>query len=178
MNHGTSSRNSVKIQPVISFSTLLILSCNIGQILDTGMVSICYRSCFIHTIAPTNISFLGHSIVPGTIPIGTLLYHGTLKNEIPRSPEWTAIDPEHSYVFCRATPEDSGCWHLTLVVTRPLRVLYFDGSSAVTFHGGAMDSQDVLMWGEAKPEWIFEEVKRLHDLCEWGRSYGIDGFVR
>ena len=41
-----------------------------------------------------------------------------------------------------------------------------------------MDSQDVLIWGEAKPEWIFEDIKRLDDLCEWGKQYGIDGFVR
>jgi len=120
----------------------------------------------------------GHSIVPGTIPIGTLLYHGTSRNEIPRSPDWTAIDPEHSYFFCFPTPADSGCWHLTLVATRPLRVLYFDGSSAAKFHGGSMDSQEVLIWGEAKPEWIFEERKRINDLCEWGKQYGIDGFVR
>ena len=173
MNHGISSRNPVKIQPVTSFSTLLILSCNIGQILDTGTVSIYYRFCFIHNPRQT-LSLLGHSIVPGTIPIGTLLYHGTFKNEIPRLPDWTAMDPEHSYYFC----EDSGCWHLTLVVSRPLRILYFDGSSAVKFRGGSMDSQDVLIWGEAKPEWIFEEDKRLHDLCEWGKQYRIDGFVR
>ena len=41
-----------------------------------------------------------------------------------------------------------------------------------------MDSQDVLTWGEVKPDWIFEERKRLNDLCEWGKQYGIDGFVR
>ena len=41
-----------------------------------------------------------------------------------------------------------------------------------------MDSQDVLTWGEAKPDWILEENKRLRDLCEWGKQYGIDGFVR
>ena len=41
-----------------------------------------------------------------------------------------------------------------------------------------MDSQDVLAWGEVKPEWTFEERKRLDYLCEWGKQYGIDGFVR
>ena len=117
--------------------------------------------------------------MPGTIPIGTLLYHGTPYNEIPSAPEWTAMDPEHSYIFCFFRPEDSaGCWHLTLIATRPLKVLYFDGSSAAKFFGGSMDSQDVLAWGEIKPEWTYEERKRLDSLCEWAKQYGIDGFVR
>ena len=118
--------------------------------------------------------------MPGTIPIGTLLYHGTSKEEIPRSPQWVATDPEHSYLFCFPMPfsGDSGCWQLTLVTTRPLRVLYFDGSSAAKFPGGSMDSQDVLIWGEVKPNWTSEEFKRVNDLCEWGTQYGIDGFVR
>ena len=41
-----------------------------------------------------------------------------------------------------------------------------------------MDSQDILIWGELKEEWLFKENKRLGDLCEWGKRYGIDGFVR
>ena len=125
---------------------------------------------------------LGHNIVPGTIPIGTLLYHGTTKEEIPSSPDWIATDPEYSYTICfwgPEEPEDStGCWHLTLITVRPLKVLYFDGSSAANFLGGAMDSQDVLLWGETKPEWTFDEWKRIDSLCEWGKKYGIDGFVR
>ena len=40
-----------------------------------------------------------------------------------------------------------------------------------------MDSQDVLLWGEVKPGWTFEEWKRLDSLCEWGEQYGIDGLV-
>ena len=117
--------------------------------------------------------------MPGTIPIGTLLYHGTIREEIPDTPEWTAFDPEHSYLFCFFRPEDStGCWHLTLITTRPLRVLYFDGNSAAKFLGGPMDSQDVLLWGEVKPDWVDEERKRLDALCEWGKQYGLDGFVR
>ena len=126
-----------------------------------------------------NLLILGHNVVPGTIPIGTLLYHGTIKEEIPSTPEWTAIDPEHSYMFCFFRPEDStGCWHLTLITNRPLKVLYFDGSSAAKFLGGSMDSQDILAWGAVKPAWTFEERKRLDALCEWGRQHGIDGFVR
>jgi hypothetical protein len=115
----------------------------------------------------------GHNIVPGTIPIGTLLYHGTTSKDIPRSPEWAAIDPELAYHFCNATPEDVGCWFLTLATTRPLRVLYFDGSSAAEFPGGPLDSQEILLPGKR-----YNDVERINDLCRWGEQYGIDGFVR
>ena len=124
---------------------------------------------------------LGHNIVPGTIPIGTLLYHATTREEIPSSPEWTAPDPEHSYYFCfpiRKEKDSTGCWHLTLINIRPLKVLYFDGSSAAKWLGGSMDSQDVLLWGEVKPDWTHKEQERIESLCEWGKQYGIDGFVR
>ncbi|OAX34155.1 hypothetical protein K503DRAFT_785979 [Rhizopogon vinicolor AM-OR11-026] len=43
-------------------------------------------------------------------------------------PEWTSTDPALSIVFCREI--DGGGWHLMLAATRPLKVLYFDGSSA------------------------------------------------
>ncbi|KDR78591.1 hypothetical protein GALMADRAFT_244036 [Galerina marginata CBS 339.88] len=120
----------------------------------------------------------GHSIVPGMIPIGTLLYHGTDKNETPMVPEWTATDPEHSYIFCDGLENGRDCWHLTLVVTRPLKVLYFDGSSAAKLVGGPMDSQDLVAWGEVKPNWTFNEKQRITDLCDWGKKFGIDGYLR
>ncbi|KIJ89708.1 hypothetical protein K443DRAFT_51554, partial [Laccaria amethystina LaAM-08-1] len=122
----------------------------------------------------------GHTVVPGTVPVGTLLYHGTDQPEVPTEPDWIATDPDHSYVFCRTSSAsgNSGCWHLTLVVTRPLRVLYFDGSSAAKMQGGPMDSQDITVWGQVKPEWTWNERKRINDLCEWGRKFGLDGFMR
>ncbi|RDB25964.1 hypothetical protein Hypma_006274 [Hypsizygus marmoreus] len=97
----------------------------------------------------------GHTLVPGTIPPGTLLYHGTSTPHIPSVPEWLATDPEHSYLFCRTFVRNStadGCWHLTLSTTRTLRILYFDGSSAAKMGGGPMDSQDVLLWGRVREE--------------------------
>jgi hypothetical protein len=63
-------------------------------------------------------------------------------------------------------------------VTRPLKVLYFDGSSAAKMYGGSMDTQDIVTWGEVKPDWTFSERKRINELCEWGREFGLDGFVR
>ncbi|KAG1821194.1 uncharacterized protein BJ212DRAFT_1338201 [Suillus subaureus] len=118
----------------------------------------------------------GHNIVPGVIPIGTLLYHGTNGSHmIPSEPEWTSTDPEHSIFFARGN--GSG-WHLTLAATRPLKVLYFDGSSAAKLSGGTMDMQDTIVWGEPRPERFFDERDRINGLCTWGKEFGIDGFVR
>lgn len=115
----------------------------------------------------------GHTIVPGTVPLGTLLYHGRSDADYPKGADWTATDPEHSFLFCKRP-----CWHITLVTTRPLKVLYFDGSSAVKMHGGSMDSQDMLLWGGRKAEKVFSEEERLEQLCRWGEQFGLDGFVR
>ncbi|KIJ12851.1 hypothetical protein PAXINDRAFT_171017 [Paxillus involutus ATCC 200175] len=119
----------------------------------------------------------GHTMVPGTIPKGTLLYHGTRQNELPPGPDWTATNPEHSLIFCRGEP-GKGCWHLTLAATRPLKVVYFDGSSASKVEYGSMDAQDLIAWGTSRPWWIYEEIQRIQDLCAWGQDYGVDGFVR
>ncbi|KAJ7762140.1 hypothetical protein B0H16DRAFT_1368950 [Mycena metata] len=119
----------------------------------------------------------GHNIVPGIVPVGTLLYHGRGDSNLPTIPEWTATDPEHSYIFCRGSSE-AGCWHLTLVTSRPLRVLYFDGSSAAKMKDGPMDTQDIVGWGEVLPDRYFEERTRAVDLCNWGKPLGIDGYVR
>ncbi|CAA7267480.1 unnamed protein product [Cyclocybe aegerita] len=139
----------------------------------------------------------GHTIVPGLIAPGTLLYHATTTHAIPTVPEWVATDPDHSYVYCHSPPvtggdtggedgamnkdtedRDKGCWHLTLTPTRPLKVLYFDGSSAAKMWGGPMDSQDLLVWGRVRKERTFDERGRIEGLCKWGRGMGVDGFVR
>ncbi|KAJ8582871.1 hypothetical protein M405DRAFT_867487 [Rhizopogon salebrosus TDB-379] len=119
----------------------------------------------------------GHAIVPGVVPKGTLLYHGAFSDKIPTVPEWTATDPEHSILFCRGSP-DTGCWHLTLAATRPLKVLYFDGTSAANTRDGTLDSQDIIAWGELRPDWWTREQQRIEDLCKWGAPYAIDGYVR
>ncbi|KAJ7471275.1 hypothetical protein B0H11DRAFT_2174505 [Mycena galericulata] len=119
----------------------------------------------------------GHSLVPGIVPVGTLLYHGRGDSNLPTIPEWTATDPEHSYIFCRGMT-GGGCWHLTLVASRPLTVLYFDGSSAAKMRDGPMDSQDIVSWGEVQPDRYRQERERSVDLCNWGKPLGIDGFLR
>ncbi|KAG1887218.1 hypothetical protein F4604DRAFT_1917029 [Suillus subluteus] len=118
----------------------------------------------------------GHNIVPGVIPIGTLLYHGTNGSHmIPSEPEWTATDPEHAIFFSRGN--GSG-WLFTLAATRPLKVLYFDGNSAAKLSEGMMDVQDIISWGEPRPERFFDERERIDALCTWGKEFGIDGFAR
>ncbi|KAG0709017.1 hypothetical protein DFH29DRAFT_842848 [Suillus ampliporus] len=119
----------------------------------------------------------GHNIVPGVIPIGTLLYHGTSRDTIPSEPDWIATDPEHSILFARHGARDGGGWHLTLAATRPLKVLYFDGSSAAKVMDGTMDVQFIVAWGDLIPERAGDrEVIKV--LCTWGKEFGIDGFAR
>ncbi|KAG1890922.1 hypothetical protein F4604DRAFT_1949264 [Suillus subluteus] len=121
---------------------------------------------------------IGHTIVPGTIPVGTLLYHGAITGpNLPTALEWVSVEPDFSMIFCRG-PIESGCWHLTLKVTRPMKVLYFDGSSAVKIPEGTMDTQDLVAWSKMKPEWVDNEEQRIMDLCKWGEKYGVNGFVR
>ncbi|KAI6115595.1 hypothetical protein EV401DRAFT_1864827 [Pisolithus croceorrhizus] len=120
----------------------------------------------------------GHNIVPGMIPTGTLLYHGTWHSELPPGPDWAALDPEHSVIFCGGLVEDGKCWHLILMTTRPLNVVYFDGTSAAKLSTGTLDSQDIVTWGDVRPDWSFDELSRITTLCDWGREYNVDGFVR
>ncbi|KAJ6602474.1 hypothetical protein DFH09DRAFT_1124938 [Mycena vulgaris] len=119
----------------------------------------------------------GHAIVPGTIPTGTLLYHGRQNPHTPTVHEWVSTDPEFARIFCG---EHGPCWMLTLVTTRPLRVLYFDGSSAAKWSDGRMDTQDLLAWGAVLPEraTIPWEYPRLERLCDVGATQAIDAYVR
>lgn len=133
--------------------------------------------CVCLNISGILILFTGHAIVPGIIPKGTLFYHGTSQNTLPTSHEWFATDPEHSYVFCPNDPKDE-CWQFTLVTTRPLKVVYFDGSSAVKLPYGSLDTQDLLLWGEPRGGGSEEDKQRIKDICKWGKEYGVDGFVR
>ena len=110
--------------------------------------------------------------------MGTLLYHGTHVHQIPRTPEWVAVDPEHSYLFCKEEVQSEGCWHLTLATTRNLKLLYFDGTSAAKLEGGPLDTQDIIIWGNSDRRRVWNETERIQTLCEWGKSLGLDGFIR
>jgi hypothetical protein len=119
----------------------------------------------------------GHTVVPATIPRGTVLYHGTPKENasVPNVPEWLAFDVEHSYIFCRRF-----CHVASFVTTRELKLLYFDGTSATKAPGNlsSMETQDLLAWGKLMPEREFDEFERIEALCEWANQFGIDGFIR
>ncbi|KAA1470244.1 hypothetical protein DENSPDRAFT_774482 [Dentipellis sp. KUC8613] len=115
----------------------------------------------------------GHSITGASIPTGTILYHGRPHRGIPTRPEWLAFDIEHSYIFGQEE-----CYVYTFITTRPLRLAYFDGVSAGKLLTGTLDTQDLLIWGRARPDKWREEGERITKLCEWGRPFGLDGFVR
>ncbi|KAH9010308.1 hypothetical protein EDB85DRAFT_2100935 [Lactarius pseudohatsudake] len=115
----------------------------------------------------------GHSLVPATVPKGTILYHGRTDGRIPNEPDWLAFDFEHAYLFCLQS-----CYVISLQAKRDLRLVYFDGSSATKMKDGPMDSQDVIVWGRPQPDKAFSERERIKALCDWGRPFGLDGFVR
>ena len=88
--------------------------------------------------------------------------------------DWLATDPEHSFVFCRGK-----CYLYTYVTTRPLRLAYFDGSSAVNAKAScALDTQDIVIWGKVRPDMRLDELVRIRELCRWGERFKLDGFVR
>ena len=119
------------------------------------------------------LAFLGHSIVPATIPPGTILYHGRQDDRVPDAPDWLAFDFEHASLF------GTGLFYvISLQTKRDLRLVYFDGSSAAKMYGGPMDSQDIVAWGKLQPDKYFSEHERARALCDWGRPFGLDGFVR
>ena len=111
--------------------------------------------------------------MPATIPKGTVLYHGRTDNQLPDVPEWFAFDFEHAYLF-GVSPSYVISWQ----VKRDLRLLYFDGSSAAKMDDGPIESQDIVAWGKPRPDKLFAERERIDALCEWGNSYGLDGFIR
>ena len=117
---------------------------------------------------------LGHSLVPATVPKGTILYHGRVDPRIPSSPDWLAFDFEHAYLLSLG----SAGYVISLQVKRDLRLVYFDGTSAAKMKDGPMDSQDVILWGRPRPDKFNSERERINALCDWGRQFGLDGFVR
>ncbi|KAI1338250.1 hypothetical protein F5Y15DRAFT_136527 [Xylariaceae sp. FL0016] len=61
--------------------------------------------------------------------------------------------------------------------TRPLRVLYIDGTAAGKTNMGTLDTQDYLLTG--KPDRTgFGDWERAQDLCELAETWDIDGFIR
>ena len=130
----------------------------------------CLRSRLSH-IKP--LRTLGHSVVPATIPKGTILYHGREDPKIPISPDWLAFDFDHAYLFCRES-----CHVISMQAKRDLRLVYFDGLSAAKYKDGTLDSQDVILWGRPRADKYCSERERIEALCDWGKPLGLDGFIR
>jgi hypothetical protein len=114
-----------------------------------------------------------------------VLYRGTrgktkVTQDFLNSIKYFAFDPEHAYNFC-----EQECHLDTFTTTRELKLLYFDGTSAAKYPGTipvdvgrSVETQDLLTWGKLMPEKDKDEAGRKTLLCEWGRQYGLDGFVR
>jgi len=102
-----------------------------------------------------------------------MLYHGRTDDSIPAQFGWLAFDFEHAYLFCL-----SECHVLSFITTRPMRVVYLDGASAVQIKNGTLDVQDLLIWNRTRTDKWAAIRERGQGLCEWGKRYGIDGFVR
>ncbi|MBW0549706.1 hypothetical protein O181_089421 [Austropuccinia psidii MF-1] len=126
----------------------------------------------------------GHSIVPGIIPRGTLLYHGTNKRKKPSTGiEWLAFDPEMSYAVHACREGETGL--LTYTAQRPLRIIYIDGQSGSVGTAGNMDSQSLLINDtvteeiqEIGPINVLEgEYRRAKGLCQVGKNLGFEGVV-
>ncbi|KZO92929.1 hypothetical protein CALVIDRAFT_540604 [Calocera viscosa TUFC12733] len=115
----------------------------------------------------------GHNVVPAFVTPGTLLFHGRGDAVSPAVPEWLSLDAEHSLIF---TNHGNSGHLLTYAATRPLKLLYFDGASAY-YRSGTLDTQDVLIYGNVTTgRW--NPFGRIIDLCDWGKEFGIDGYLR
>ncbi|KAF7316923.1 hypothetical protein HMN09_00426500 [Mycena chlorophos] len=138
----------------------------------------------------------GHNLIPGVVPVGTLLYHGRGNPDVPPArPDWVATDPEHSYIFCRGPGQTAvGCrrmlaphfgGHATIegMLTQNtsryrssyqnicLQVLYFDGSSAAKMQDGPMDTQDVVGWRKVCFTFVLGSSHLLHAKVDPSRYF-------
>ena len=70
----------------------------------------------------------------------------------------------------------------TYVTTREVKLLYFDGQSAVLSTYGTLDSQTALLrqhvLKEPGNEFIYNETARGHELCALAHDMHVDGIMR
>ncbi|KZP14883.1 hypothetical protein FIBSPDRAFT_1048534 [Athelia psychrophila] len=99
----------------------------------------------------------GRAMVPATIKAGTLLYH-------------SGVNPIGMGWFANML--------YTYAATRPLRSVYFDGFSAEKGADGTQDMQDMLIGLDNTYDLRAADSERGRLLCEWGKQYDIQGFVR
>ncbi|KAI2612451.1 uncharacterized protein GGS25DRAFT_475424 [Hypoxylon fragiforme] len=149
----------------------------------------------------------GMSLFPGTISEGVLLYHGSPTTEVPETFEWLAFEIDHAETFARGPfglPKTTRLEHYTeppppkggrppkpppferrpgpgylhvYQATRPLNILYIDGTAAGKTDMGTLDTQDILLAGNRSTV-PFAEWDRARDLCSLAAEWNIDGLVR
>lgn len=70
----------------------------------------------------------------------------------------------------------------TFTSTKTLRILHFDGFSAVKMpNSGALQVQNILAWGnvsDLESDGMYGEWERVRLLCPWAKQFGIGGFTR
>lgn len=158
----------------------------------------------------SSLNHNGMSIFPVTIPEGVLLHHGTQSPDTPSSPEWLAFEIEHAELFAhpqsrtkpllspqpnqqqqqhqhplstvashQPTNQTHGYLH-TYRTTRPLHLLYLDGTSAGKTGMGTLDTQDLLLRLN-RSTGMMDERDRARSLCELATAWSggaLDGIVR
>ncbi|KAI9744829.1 MAG: hypothetical protein M1818_001754 [Claussenomyces sp. TS43310] len=138
----------------------------------------------------------GMSFFPACIPKGTLLYHGTGTRHRVTGMEWLAFELEHAGMFAFGKPHQSnllpdneirddpllrpppepGYLHVYRT-NRPLgKLLYLDGMAAGKSSLGTLDTQDLVLLGLGLSP--HADYQRAHLLCELGKTWDIEGFVR
>ncbi|KAJ7366152.1 hypothetical protein DFH08DRAFT_1002783 [Mycena albidolilacea] len=107
----------------------------------------------------------GHSIIPGTVPVGTLLYHGRGDNELRRLLFPNGLQSIQNTHF-----------HFVGFGTEATRTR---GAGSYNLRdAGTLEAQDLLVWGKFDPERWVDERERIDDLCAWGKDFNIDGYLR
>jgi hypothetical protein len=88
-----------------------------------------------------------------------------------------AFDPEFAFCYTYGVDEDSSGFLYTYIATRELNLVYFDGASANKVDRTA-DTQDILFLGKVREPRPSDDRSRIHEGCEWGKEFGVDGFIR
>lgn len=88
----------------------------------------------------------GHTIAACEVPTHTLFYHGRHDTDTPPSPEFLAFDVEMAYGIMGNLPDSR---MLTYRTTRPVKCLYFDGTSANLMSAG-VEAQMTFLYGDSE----------------------------
>lgn len=77
-------------------------------------------------------------------------------------------------------PDQRGYFH-TYRAARPLKLVYIDGMAAAKGALGTLDSQDYILndWDPKRPPGgMGGELRRAQNLCDLGKQWDVDGWIR